>query len=128
MANEITIKPSLVLKNQSASTSSPDKLTFSPGTLQFDQTALGRSDQILSIGTSEEDIALNDIGTLGWCVMHNLDAANYVTYGAKDTTMKAFGRIEAGEVAGPFRLEPGITIRAIANTAPVKVRVIVLED
>ena len=100
---------------------------FNPDTISVDQAAKGARWVVVNVGTSEEDIVTTEIGTLGWCFLRNLDSTNYVQYGPKDTTMKVFGRIEAGEVAG-FRLEPGITIRAKANTAAVELDVLILED
>jgi len=103
------------------------KRVFAPGSLKFTQASVGSQWFTWNVGTSEEDLTLVDITTEGWCFMRNVDATNYVTYGPKDTTMKAFGRIEAGEVAA-MRLEPGITIRAIADTAAVDLDILILED
>ena len=100
---------------------------FKPGTLKFDVSGVGQDGGIVEVGTSEEDLSLPNVSTLGWVFMRNLDATNYVTYGPKDTTMKAFGRIKAGEVA-MFRLEPGITLRWQANTAAVRIAIKVIED
>lgn len=125
MANEITVAASLSVSNGFFASS------LAPGTKRYDQAAVGGVNNVVSVGsTAEEDIGTGDIGTLGWCMLRNLDATNYVTYGPKTTggTMKVFGRIKAGETAGPMRLEPGIVIRARANTAPVKVQVVVLES
>ena len=72
-------------------------------------------------------MSTGDVSTLGWLVLQNLDTTNYVTYGPDSTGMVDFGRIEAGEIA-VLRLEPGITIKAQANTAAVDLLVKVFED
>ena len=60
--------------------------------------------------------------------MRNLDATNYVQYGPKSSgSMVAVGRIEAGEIHA-FRLEPGITLRWVANTSAVLVDLRIYED
>ena len=76
MANEIQVSMSLVVSNGSF------KFRFQPGGLQFDQTGTGGGNPgLVSVGTSEENIALGDITTEGWVVMMNLDATNYVEWG-----------------------------------------------
>ena len=98
------------------------------GAQKFDQAAVGAASNVVSVGTSEEDVATGDLSTLGWCFMRNLDTTNYVTYGPKSSgAMVAMGRIEAGEVHA-MRLEPGITLRWLANTATCKVDLRIFED
>jgi len=98
------------------------------GVQTFDQTAIGAASNVVSVGTGEEDVAIGDISTLGWCFVRNLDATNYVTYGPKSSgAMVALGRIEAGEIHA-LRLEPGITIRWKANTATCLVDLRIFED
>ena len=121
MADEITTRGSLELINGGY------KLKVDLGTLKFDQTGTGGRDVVVNVGTSAETIASDEIGTLGWCLLLNLDATNYVTYGPDSTGQVDFGRLEAGEFA-LFRLEPGITLKATANTAACEVRCIILED
>lgn len=90
------------------------------------QTTLGAHCPIVTVGTSEEDLATGDVGTLGYLFLRNLDDTNYVQWGAEDTTMKTVGRLMPGAFAW-FQLEPGITLRWVANTAPVKVEVRLFE-
>ena len=120
MADELKVTITANLEN------GEDKQTWNHGQDKITQAAIGGHGGIVSVGTSEEDLAIGDVGTLGWLFLRNL-GVNYVTYGPKDTTMKAFGRLEAGEEAA-LRLEPGITLRWQANTAAVKVKVWLLED
>ena len=98
------------------------------GQQRFDQAAIGAASNVVSVGTSEEDVTTGDISTLGWCFMRNLDSTNYVQYGPKSSgSMVAIGRIEAGEIHA-FRLEPGITLRWVANTSAVLVDLRIYED
>lgn len=103
-------------------------LLFNPGTVSISQTNQGYHSPVVTVNSSaEEDFAIGDVGTNGVLTMRNLDVTNYVTYGPKDTTMTAFGRIEAGEVVA-MRLEPGVTMRWQANTAACNVQVTLYED
>ena len=129
MANEISITASLQAKALVASGSF--KFDFLPDQLIVDfQTAAGGSGGYTQIiGTLEEVVdGLGDLATLGYCVLVNTDVTNYVSYGPEYSgSMRLLGRLKAGEFA-ILRLEPGITLRAQANTAPVKLSVTVLED
>jgi hypothetical protein len=119
MANTIAITTSVV------TTLGSFRDTFSPGTLSITPANVGAHCPIVSVGTSEEDLEVGDVGasTQGFIVLQNLDAANYVTYGPKSGgAMVAMGRIRAGEIA-VFRLEPSAVLRWAANTAAVKVSV-----
>lgn len=121
MANELQI----TLKSRLANGEFVDLIEGQ--TYQVTQAAIGGHFGVVTVGTSEEDVAVGDVSTLGWLYLKNLDSTNYVTYGPKDTTMKAFGRLEPGEFA-MLRLEPGITIRWKADTAAVKVLTKIYED
>jgi hypothetical protein len=119
MANTIAITTSVV------TTLGSFRDTFSPGTLSITPANVGAHCPIVSVGTSEEDLDVGDVGasTQGFIVLQNLDAANYVTFGPKSGgAMVAMGRIRAGEYA-IWRLEPSAVLRWIANTAAVKVSV-----
>lgn len=121
MANELKVNVGATLTNGSL------KETFAPGTQSITQTTQGSHAPTVSVGTSEEDLSVGDVGTLGWLFLTNLDSTNYVTYGPKSGgSMVAFGRIRAGESVA-LRLEPGITLRLQANTGACKVKVILLE-
>lgn len=79
----------------------------------------------LSIGTSEESVALSELGTQGWLFMQNLDDTNYVRWGFATTAYG--GRLEPGEVA-LFRLNPATTLYMIADTAACRVNIRAFED
>lgn len=122
MANELTITCKGTLVN------SGHKETFDVSNLKVTQAAIGAHCPVVSVGTSEEDLSVGDVTTLGWLFLKNLDPTNYVTWGPKSAgAMVALGRIEPGECAC-LRLEPGITICWAANTAAVKVKVQLLQD
>lgn len=121
MADEIKVTSRLTCVNGSLD------VKFQPSQFSFDQATGLYYDVVSNIGTTEESIGtFGDISTEGWGVMINLDATNYVQWGF--STGVYGGRMEAGEVAGPFRLEPGLTLYLKANTAACNVRVLVLSD
>jgi hypothetical protein len=76
------------------------------------------------VGTSDEVIALIDIGTVGWVFFKNLDATNYVLAGADGTNYCV--KIQAGE-ACLFRWN-GAAVHVKANTASVKLQYKIFED
>jgi len=120
MANEVTVKTSLSVRNGSL------VFTYDSGTLQFDQAAVGGpTPGYVTVGTSEESIAFGELSTVGWVVLKNLSTANYVRWGFATTVYG--GRLEPGEVA-QFRLNPGTTLYLIANTAACKCLVYAVED
>ena len=121
MANEIKVTPRMVVANGNL------KRTINPGTISVDMAGARIYQNTHSIGTSEESVSsFGDVGTFGWCFMRNLDGTNYVQWGSATTNY--IGRMEAGETAGPFRLEPGITLYLKANTAACNVDIVVVED
>lgn len=121
MADEITLNSRLQLNNGTLD------VDFRPGSITVDQATAGLSDQVLSIGTSEEDISFGDVATEGVCVLYNLDATNYVDWGVKDTTMKAIGRLKPSHIPAIFNMKAGTILRMQANTAACKVRIIMFE-
>ena len=121
MANEITVQALLQVRNGNLEM----PLNFPAAT--FTQAAVGGpTPGYLTIGTSEESVAFAELGTLGWCIMKNLNATNYVEWGFSTTVYG--GRMEAGETAGPFRLNPGATLYLRANTAACKCVIYAFED
>lgn len=121
MANEISINVRMKVANGSS------LFDFAPATDFITQAAVGGpTPGMVTIGTTEETIAFTELGTEGWFVMQNLDTTNYVQWGF--STGVYGGRMEAGETAGPFRLEPSTTLYLIANTAACKVVAYALED
>ena len=123
MAGTLSLKLYATLTNGGYS-----EIFGSNSNLSVVQDAIGGYAPVVSVGLSEEDLSAGDVSVLGWLFLKNLDATNFITYGPKSAgAMVAMGRLEPGEVAA-LRLEPGITIRWIADTAAVKVKVLLLED
>jgi hypothetical protein len=82
----------------------------------------------VTVGTSEEDLTVGDVATLGWVYGRNIDATNFVKYGPKSAgSMIVFGRCKPGEIFC-FRFEPGITLRWIADTGAVNMDIMVVSD
>lgn len=122
MADELQITVSGTFTNGSL------KDTISSNTFKVTQSTQGMTSKVWSIGTSEEDLALDDITTNGYIYMLNLDTTNYVKFGPKSGgSMIELGRLRKGEFA-VFRLASGVTLRAIADTAACKVLVKAYED
>lgn len=121
MANEISYNSRFVCTNGNA------KDTIDSGTLYDTQATQGSSGGIVSVGTSEEDLAVGDVATPGWVVVRNLDSTNFVKYGPKSGgSMIEFGRIMPGD-QHRFYLSNSVTLRWVADTAAVKVQVLILE-
>lgn len=115
MANELRITLGISYANGGMTDSVPT------ATLPISQSSLEFQGEVISVGTSEQDLDTSNITTLGFLFLKNLDATNYVQWGPKDGgSMVALGRIQPGECA-LVRLDPGITLRWAANSAAVKV-------
>lgn len=105
--------------------------SFNAGDLLFDQTTAKYYEQIITVGTSEEDISFGaEITTAGVVVLRNLEASggNFVKYGPKS----AGSMIELGRILPlmPLRLYIGdssIILRMVADTASVELQVITYE-
>ncbi len=120
MANEINLNVSLTVRNGSLS----DK--FEPGPISISQAAIGGPyPGYQTIGTTEETIPTSEITTLGWAVFRNLDSTNYIELGFSTGVYGV--RLKAGEIA-TFRLNPGTTIYAKANTAACKLLAKIYQD
>lgn len=120
MADEITHKVRLQLANSTL------KMDFNPGQIKIDQSTQVVSDNVYSIGTSEETVTYAEISTPGVCIAYNLDATNYVQIGR--ATSAYFGRLRPASIPSVFELDPGVTTLYLkANTAACLVRVIVLD-
>ena len=121
MANELKMNIGVTYANGAMSDSVSTSFSVNQSTLAF-------QGDVISVGTSEQDLVTSNITTLGWLYMKNLDPANYVQWGPKSSgAMVPVGKLEAGESA-MLRLAPGITFRWAANTAAVKVLVKLYDD
>jgi len=121
MANEITLTISATITNGDF------KDSFLPGAETISQTTLGGHSTVWTVGTSEEDLTVGDVGTLGMMMIRNLDATNYVQIGKKVAgAMEASMRLRPG-IPMVIQSEPGITWTAKANTAACKVLIKIWE-
>ena len=104
-----------------------------PVNVQTQTTNITQSGNIVfsdtpTIATSATTITTGSISTLGLIAIENLDSANFVKIAVDDGgTPKYWGKIKAGE-RFIFRAFPGTTIKAIADTASVKLQVTIYED
>ena len=122
MANEITVNINATCVN------GYHRTPFQPSTKQITQTAVGEYSATWTVGTSEEDMSTGDITTMGLLGLLNTDTTNYVQIGPKSGgAMVPAMRLKPGE-PNFIRCEPGVTWRAIANTAACKVKVWLLEN
>ena len=94
----------------------------------IDQSAQGSVFSVQNIGTTYEAISTGDISTAGLCMLQNLDGTNYVEVGTDaGADLEPFLRMNAGEIAGPFRVGGSVAMYAKANTAAVNIKVLLLE-
>jgi hypothetical protein len=78
---------------------------------------------VQTIATSEEALSLNDVGTVGYLGINNLDATNYIEVGR--TTGVYSLKIAAG--CGALCPWQGTTVYVKANTASCEVEYLVIE-
>jgi hypothetical protein len=121
MANEITVTSGIRVLNGNLDFQRPSK------TYSVNQAAIGGpTPGAISVGTTEESTAFPELTTEGWLFMQNLDPTNYVQWGF--STGVYGGRMKPGETAGPFRMEPSLTLFLKANTAACNCLVYGFED
>ena len=91
------------------------------------QTTQGAFTDTQSIATSDTAITIGSIATLGIVVIENLDATNFVDIGSYvAATFYPLVRVLAGE-RYPFRVKPGLTLYAKADTSAVKIQKTIYE-
>lgn len=118
MANELTISGSLSFSKSgvTCSQSYTGKLVTVTGT-KYTQI-------VQSIATTEEAVDIGDIGTVGFMIIENLDATNFVSLRPGTGTANLI-KIPASKAAGPFMLS--IAPWAIADTAACSVKLTIVE-
>lgn len=79
--------------------------------------------KLQNVGTGDETITDADIGTLGYCLIKNLDVTNYVEAGVDGTNYSV--RINPGEIA-LFRAN-GAALHLKANTAACDCEITMIE-
>lgn len=115
MANELTITAALEYEKGGIA-----QRIYESKTITVTGTEV--SNHIQSIGTTEEAVAVSDIGTQGYIYAKNLDSTNYVTLGL---TGGLAIKLKAGELA-LFRAAGAMYAKA--DTAACRVHFIVIED
>jgi hypothetical protein len=122
MANELKLS----LSGQLANGQLTDQIRTE--NLSLTQNVAALISKTVSVTTSEADLDTTGITTLGYALIKNLGPTNFLKYGPKSGgSMVAFGRLKVGEVA-LLRLEPGITLRWVADTATVSAFVKIYND
>ena len=123
MANEIRVGVNLSCDNGNF-------LASQNYTVQVDQTTAGGGNPgTVSVGTSYAQVSgLSDLTSEGYCVIRNLDGTNYIEIGVEvSAAFYPLIKLKAGEV-GTFRLTPGVSVFARANTAACLTHFWCLED
>ena len=123
MAGEINISGSVKMNKGNLS------IERKVNSLLIDMTGNALYWNVQSVGITDEAVAIGaDIGTLGVAWFRNLDALHFVQIGIKPSgTFIPVARLKAGEFA-ILRLEPGVALYAMADTAPVQLEVLILPD
>ena len=116
MASEIRVTSTLrYAKDQTAAS-----LT---GSFVADQVGNKFESGAQSIGTSEEVLVKNDVGTIGYCGIRNADTTNFVDFGASAGVYSI--RLKPGEAAVlPWQKA---NVYALANTAACIVEYLLVE-
>lgn len=96
-------------------------ITEKPDSLSVTMTGTDFVIETQEIGTSDESITKGEIGTLGWCLIYNLDSTNYVEIGLTASyTIKL--------LPGEFSLFPAAAaLFGKANTAAVQIKKVFFE-
>lgn len=124
MADEITLSVALAFSDSGDSIDTSDMGLLG---LELDVTGRYFVKAQQSIGTTAELLGKGEIGTVGYLVLKNLDATNYIELDNASFTIDA----------GPVRVKPGgvfigqlrgTTIYACAKTASCIVKYLLIED
>lgn len=124
MANEITVTASLGYSNSAVNVSS-QSLSISGST--FTIAGSRYAEGLFTVPTTAGGTAIPiPAGTLGWCIVKNNDATNYVEL-LSAVSGTVFAKIAPGEIA-LFRFSTNIAApAALANTSSVKIQYLILE-
>ena len=121
MSGTITLTEGVSYTNGSLSFTNP------VATQTITQTTQGVFTDTQTIATSATAVTTGSNATLGLMILQNLDATNYVDFGSYVTaTFYPLVRLKAGE-SFVFRVKPGLTLYAQANTASVNLQKTIFE-
>ena len=120
MANTIRLQSTLTFKDGTGSQSLGGDFTV-------DQVGSHATEEIQDIGTTTEALDVgSDIGTIGFLLVRNLDATNFVEIGTDTPLTQVVAHIKAGETV-PIKPHAGDTLYAKADTASVKIKFLAIE-
>jgi hypothetical protein len=122
MAAEITVSASLAMDNGIVDVAGP----FASG-LRFDMTGAKFIKTVQAIPTTEEALQLGETsGSLGWCLIKNLDNTNFVSLKTA-TSGTVFAKLPAKGGVALFCFGSGVTAPfAIADTAACNIEIFIL--
>jgi hypothetical protein len=120
MANQISVTAVIAAVTNASSAQIQQQLQG-----QFAMAGNLVSSGIANIGTSDTQIPIAALGggTIGWIALKNLDATNYVTFGADGSHYPI--QMNAGEFCAARW--NGAAVHGIANTAGVNVQYYIFE-
>lgn len=115
MANEQAFNVTATLTNGSL------KDLFNPGQILRTQGLAGAMTRTIAVTTADTAYTFSDITTLGYMMLLNMDATNYVAHGpTSGGAIINYGKLKPGDFA-IFRAYPGISFRMQADTATCNV-------
>lgn len=120
MANELSIQAVLSYAKGTIASHA-----WNTGTITRNVSGTNYVRNVQAVGTAEEALILGDVGTLGYILMKNLDATNYVEY-QSGTGVAAAIKLKAGDVA-LFRAGSAAPF-VKANTSTVNIEYIIIPD
>lgn len=90
----------------------------------FDVSGTSGFQNIISLATTDETLALGDVATIGYCLFHNLDATNYISIGSDGTLYPL--KLKAGEWA--IARWNAAAIHAKSNSSACNFEYVVIPD
>lgn len=118
MPSELQVQGSIAFTKSGALISRTFASTY------FDVSGTAGVQNVISVGTSDESLALGDISTIGWIYLKNMDATNYISVGSDGTLYPI--KLKAGEFfLGRWN---AAAIHAKANTGACNMEYILIPD
>jgi hypothetical protein len=122
MANSLTVTLSAQLSDGT------NKQTFSPPRYSVTPSAYNCHRTFWVVGTSAEAMPTGDVSSNRILFLKNLDATNYVTIGPDNAGSQVdMLKLFAGDIA-MIPLKAGVTIKGTANTAAVKLELMLTDS
>lgn len=118
MASELQVQGLIAFAKSGASISRTFPSTY------FDVSVTAGVQNVISVGTSDESLALGDISTIGWIYLKNMDSTNYISVGSDGTLYPI--KLKAGEFC--LCRWNAAAIHAKANTGACNMEYILIPD